>query len=48
MKEVSIFDKLSAIEEMLTKLGYATDKLTLDQALDIKNAIEKVCNREGL
>ena len=41
-KELTSIDKMIIIEEMLTKLGYDTGKLRISEALDIKNAIDKI------
>jgi hypothetical protein len=41
-KIVNIMDKMIAIDEMLQKLGYDTDKMTVDEILDVKRVIEKV------
>jgi hypothetical protein len=40
-KIVNIVDKMLAIDKMLTKLGYDTNKMTVDEILDVKKAIEK-------
>ena len=44
-KELTSIDKMIIIEEMLTKLGYDTGKLRISEALDIKNAIDKVVTK---
>ncbi len=41
-KELTSIDKMIIIEEMLTKLGYDTDEMRISEALDIKNAIDKI------
>ena len=47
-KELTLIDKVMIIEEMLSKLGYDTEKMTVDGVLDIKNAIEKVVSKVKL
>ncbi len=39
--EMGLIDKVIVIDGMLNKLGYDTSKMTMDEMLDIKNAIEK-------
>lgn len=39
--EMGLIDKVIVIDGMLNKLGYDTSKMTMDEILGIKNAIEK-------
>jgi hypothetical protein len=41
-KELTLFDKCIAINDMLSGLGYDTEKMTMDELFTIKKAIEKV------
>jgi hypothetical protein len=46
--ELGLIDKIIIIDEMLQKLGYDTDKMTVNEVLDIKNVIEKVVSKVQL
>lgn len=39
--ELTSIDKIIIIDEMLVKMGYSTDNITVDDILDIKNVIIK-------
>ena len=47
-KELGLLDRIIIIDEMLQKLGYDTERMTVDEVLDIKNAIDKVVNKVQL
>jgi hypothetical protein len=46
--ELGLIDKIIIIDEMLQKLGYDTKKMTVDEVLDIKNAVDKIINKVKL
>lgn len=45
LKEITSIDKLIAIEKMLVSMGYNTEEISVNQALDIKKAIENVVGK---
>jgi len=47
-KELTSIDKMIIIDEMLVKLGYDTSKMRLSEALEIKNAIDKLAQKGHL
>ena len=46
--ELGLIDKIIIIDEMLNKLGYDTEEMTVDEVLDIKKFIEKVISKVKL
>jgi hypothetical protein len=42
---MNIMDELIAIDEMLTKMGYNTEQMTVDEILDIKKAIKAAVSK---
>jgi hypothetical protein len=46
--ELGLIDKIIIIDEMLQKMGYNTDKMKVNEVLDIKNVVEKIINKVQL
>jgi hypothetical protein len=45
---MTIIDESIAIDEMLTKMGYDTEQMTVDEVLDIRKAIKVAVSKTKL
>jgi hypothetical protein len=46
--ELSIVDEVMIIDKMLIKLGYNTDKMSVDEVLDIRKALKNAIGKTDL